>query len=135
MTLIAEINPPVPWSVTGNFVYGLLGLIGVLVLVLTVVEKIKSVFGRKPPLEEEMKGKHKRLFGEIEHAKNSVKKELRAEMAADRQRLNKLEEYYEDMQIDRERKWQELKKDYHALEVSFVKSIARLEEALKHFKS
>ena len=106
----------VPWEVTVRWIWGALGALGVVSLVFTVAIQARKLFGRTPPLGDELKS----LRGEIYHAKNSVKKELRAEMARDSLRITELEGLYREMQLDRERKWNELQAEYRKLETTLA---------------
>jgi len=45
--------PPIPWQQLSYVAGGLFGLLGVASLLLSVVDKAKKVFGRRPPLEAE----------------------------------------------------------------------------------
>lgn len=112
--IIADI--PFDIGATNQFILGACGVLMVVTLVFGVVLQAKKLFGRQPPIDDVLKGLRKEIY----HAKGSVRKELLAEMHLDRIRLVKLEEHYEEMQLDRERKWKELNETYHALDLKIA---------------
>lgn len=133
--ILADVLPPIPWSTTGQWLLGLFAFVAVIGSVLFTINQAKKLFGRTPPLDEELSRKHKKIFGEIEHGKNAVKKELRAEMHAQTERIEKLEERYDELQLDRERKWNTLQKEMHELELKLATFTGRIEQLLKKLES
>ena len=96
----------------------LLGLIGVMVLAITVLTfwlLCKKLFGRKPPLSKELAELKKEMLGHVMHQKNSALKEMGNRHAEHQRRIEQLEEQYRQMQLDRERKWAELQKEIKEL--------------------
>jgi hypothetical protein len=59
-----------------------------------------------------------------------LRKEVVGLIEAERERINRLESRYEEMQLDRERKWQELQNEYHTLEntLAFIRGKFEREE-------
>lgn len=89
--MIAEI-PPVEWSTTGNVMLGIIGILGVCVLILSFVEKWKKVFGKHPPLHEE-----------IEKLRSDVKISVAgAYKAVEKERLTR-EQAFQDLALERAR--------------------------------
>jgi hypothetical protein len=63
--IIADIN--VPLSVTMTWVYGALGASGVVGMILFTIVQARKVFGRKPPMDEQ-----------LSHLDKSLRKDMRA---------------------------------------------------------
>jgi hypothetical protein len=102
--LLGQTTPDVPWSVTQQWLYGLLGLLGVIWLVLAVVIQFRKLFGRTPPLTDELDKRDKAIRAMIFAAEKHLKDEQARQLGL----IVKLEEQYADMQADRVRKWDEL---------------------------
>ena len=115
---------------TGQLLLGLVGLLTAAVLVLTFVQKVKSVFGKQPPMTEQLREMVKLLRGEIHREKNSALKEFKLKLEPVLARMNKAEEEIMDIQIDRERKWGELKNEMHAIanDVAYLRGIRKGEK-------
>ncbi len=106
--LLAQATTTVPWEFFPPWLFGLFGALCIGLVALLFIHYFKKVFGRQPPFDDELK----KLRSEIYHSKNSLKKELLELIKAERERVTKLEERYEEMQLDRQRKWDELKNEY-----------------------
>ena len=52
--ILAELTPQVPWNTTGTFTLGLIGVLAVIALVLNVALASKKLFGKHPPIHEEL---------------------------------------------------------------------------------
>lgn len=53
MLIQAQIAP-VPWPLTGHWFVGLIGVLGVVYLVLGVAQQCRRLFGKHPPIGEEL---------------------------------------------------------------------------------
>lgn len=104
---------------TGQLLLGLVGLLTAGVLVLTFVQKIKAVFGRTPPFHEELDKRDKALRKMIFASENNLKERI----AENSKRTLELAEQLRDMQLDRQRKWEELKDEYSTLrqDLAFIR--------------
>lgn len=103
--------PNVPWGTTGTFMLGLIGVIGVAVLVVQLVLGLKKLLGRTPPFHEELDKRDKAIRRQVFAVENNLK----AAHAENTKRIEALEERYDEMQKDRERKWSELKEDINGV--------------------
>jgi hypothetical protein len=59
-------NETIPWSTTGGFVLGALGLLGAVLLVFKVVLSARELFGRKPSLGAELEKREQLLRLELQ---------------------------------------------------------------------
>lgn len=91
----------IPWKTIGTVMLGLIGILTIGLLILSTWNQAKEAFGRKPPLNDELNTRDKAL-----------RKMIYASEANLKERVTKLEERYEEMQIDRQRKWEELQKQF-----------------------
>ncbi len=101
----------VPWPETAKWLLGFIGFAVACGSVFWTVNEGKRLFRRNPPIEEEFSEKSKGLRSEIYHAKNSVLKEVNAALAVERQRIARLEERDEQMQLNLERRWAQLQNE------------------------
>jgi hypothetical protein len=130
-TILAEVLPAVPWSTTGQWMLGFIGILSVVYLALGVLNQSKKAFGRRPPIEEELESRAKSFRGEIAHARNSVLKEIRPPIESLEKRTTRIEEDIEYIKQDRERKWITLTNEMHQLDVKLATMIGRIESLLK----
>lgn len=102
----------IPWSTTGTFTLGLIAVMTIALLVFQLVIAIKKVFGRTPPMNEELDKRDKALRKMIFASENAMK-----------ERLRRLEDLYTEMQSDRIRKWEELKGEISEVSsgIAFIK--------------
>jgi hypothetical protein len=123
MRMILAQMPDVPWTVTSKWVWGLMGFLGCVWLVFAVCIQAKRLFGRTPPIQDELERREKKLRGEIMHQKNSALKEMRSVLTPLIARVEKAENDIEEMQLDRSRKWAELQKEIHTIaqDVAFIR--------------
>jgi predicted nuclease with TOPRIM domain len=129
--IIAQAVLDVPMSDTLKTLIGLIGIMVLIITVLTCVLLIKRVFGRTPPLETEFK----KLRSEIYETSNRAKKELTKDISDLNERSEKIENEIEEIKLDRERKWNELRKEYHGLELTIAKMLGRFDEVLNQLKN
>ena len=54
MILLAQTTTGVPWGVTSHWLFGLIGALGVAWLMLGIANQSRKVFGKRPPLYEEL---------------------------------------------------------------------------------
>lgn len=120
--MLAEGN--IQWPATLQFIIGLVGLLSIVTLIFGVVLQAKKLFGRNPPIGDDLKN----LRSEIYQSKNSLRKEFKESMAKESHRITALEDLYREMQIDRERKWAELQKEYQQLEKTLAFIRGRFEQ-------
>lgn len=113
--MLAQAVVDIPVSDTMKTLLGLIGIMVLAITVLTFVLLCKKVFGRKPSINKELADLEKRLVGHVAHQKNSALKEMSGRQAEDRRRIEQLEEQYRQMQLDRERKWAELQREMKEL--------------------
>jgi len=110
---------------TGSLALGLIGLLTVAALVLTVAQKAKSVFGRTPPFHEELDKRDKAL----RHIICACEADLKERIAEQGRRTVELAEQLRDMQLDRQRKWEELRQGYSELRESLAFIRGKFEKA------
>lgn len=120
--LLAQAVVDVPMNDTMKTLIGLIGVMVLVITVLSCVLLIKKVFGRTPPLDAEFK----KMRSEIYEVSNRVKKEVGKDISELSARANEIEGEIEEIKIDRERKWQELQREYHELD----KKLATLTERI-----
>ena len=89
--LFADTIPTIPWQQSLYVAGGLLGLLGTTGLVLTVVDKGRSVFARKPPLEVEFASRQ-----EVKEQDQIIKGEMRT-------LVSRLEQQIGDAQVSHAR--------------------------------
>lgn len=124
LTFFAQLSgPAVPWSETSKWLFGLLGALGVVWLIFSVVIQARKLFGRVPPMQDELEQRDKRLRGEIQHAKNSTLKEFRLVLEPLIERVEKTEAVAQEIQLDQTRRWTELNNEIHAIatDVAFLR--------------
>lgn len=111
--------PEVPWANTGNWMLGLIGVLGVVYLGLGVWSQVKKLFGQTPPMHEALDQRDKALRKMIFASEAGLKERIQNE----RMRIDTLEQRYLEMQIDRERKWAALQKSISELAemVAFIR--------------
>lgn|SRR3990167_11253474 len=109
----AQLNqtPPIPWSTTGTFMLGLIGVLSVVLLALFVWNQGKKAFGRVPPFHEELDKREKAMRRQIYAVESTLRREAKQLHEDSVRRINLLEQQYIEMQTDRERKWTALTKD------------------------
>jgi hypothetical protein len=111
--MIAQLSiPPIPWSTTGQFTLGLLGLLAVVGTLLFIWNQGKRAFGRTPPMNEE-----------LDKRDRALRKMIFASEANIKERMTRLENLYVEMQADRLRKWDELQREFGQLksDLSFIR--------------
>lgn len=123
MMLAADIQ----WPQTTQTLVGIVGLLAIISLVFSVVIKSKKLFGRNPPIGDDLKS----LRSEIYQSKNSLRKEFREVITKESHRITALEELYREMQMDRERKWKELQTELHEVEITIATLTERVSAVLK----
>lgn len=105
MITLAQTNlPPIPWSTTGTFTLGLIGLLSVSGLMLWIYNQAKKAFGRNPPMHEE-----------LDKRDRALRKMIFASEVNMKERITRLENLYAEMQADRLRKWEELQTQMNEL--------------------
>ena len=110
---------------TGSLALGLIGMLTVAALILTVAQKGKAVFGRTPPFHEELDQRDKALRKMIFATEASLKERI-----AEQGRLTmELAEQLRDLQLDRQRKWEELRQGYSELRESLAFIRGKFEKA------
>ena len=126
-TILAQVDLPANWPQTVKTEAGVIGLLCIGVLVLTFVKLCKSVFGRKPPMDEQLHQVVKLLRGEIHREKNSSLKEFKLKLSPVIHRLATAETDIEEIQTDRVRKWESLtvKIGEVANDVSYLRGIKK----------
>lgn len=119
-----------PWKYFPPWLFGFIGFLSVVLLGLMVIYYMRKVFGRKPPIAEEMKGIVKLLRGEIHREKNSVLKEVGLRLSPLVDRVQKNEDAIEEIQLDRTRKWEALTRSINevANNVAFLRGQRKGEE-------
>jgi hypothetical protein len=111
--MFAQTNlPPIPWSTTGTFVLGLIGVLSVVGMMLWIWNQGKRAFGRTPPMNEELDKRDKALRKMIFASENNLK-----------ERMARLEDLYAEMQADRLRKWDELQREIKSMaeDIAFMR--------------
>ena len=123
LTLLAETAIDLPLSDTMQSLVGLIGVMTLAITVLTFWLLIKKVFGRNPPLDKEFT----KLRSEIYETTNRAKKEMTKDLAVIQSRAEQLETEIEEIKMDRERKWQSLQGEIHALDIKIAKLMSNVE--------
>lgn len=116
--LLAQANTEIPWQYFPPWLFGFLGFLSVVLLALMVIYYFKKVFGRRPPIDDALKDMVKHFKAELAREKNSVLKEVRLKLEPLVDRVEKIESSLEDIQLDRQRKWEELSKEMHAIAIN-----------------
>jgi len=106
------LNEAIPWSTTGSFVLGLLGVMGVVALMLVIVKMWRDIFCRRPPLNEELQRREEMLRIDL--------KSLDVKILQVRQDFDAR---FNTMQIDRQRTVAELHEKINrvAADVAFIR--------------
>jgi chorismate synthase len=123
MPLLAQTTMEIPMPDTMKTLIGLIGIMTLGITVLTFVTLVKKVFGRTPPLEAEFK----KIRSELYEVSNRTKKEVAKDISALSGRADSIEGEIEDIKLDRERKWQEIRNEYHQLDNKLAMMSGRLE--------
>ncbi len=110
----------IPWSTTATVSLGLLAIVMIIGALLWVWNEGKKAFGRTPPLYDELEKRDKALRKMIFASEGSLK-----------ERMNRLEQRYEEMQLDRERKWTQLQADFKELSNTLSYIRGKLDEQEK----
>lgn len=121
-TILADID--VPPDAIAHAIPSILWILFFVLLCLGIWNQGKKAFGRRPPIDDELEAREKKLRGEIAHAKNSVRKELG-------DRITDVEEIVGNIQVDRERKWAEWKNEIHAVDSKVERLLGRIESVFK----
>lgn len=109
-TLFSQLTgPSVPWSDTSKWLWGLLGALGAVYVLFGVVLQFKKLFGRVPPLTDELDRRDKQLRKMIFASEHGLK-----------ERITRLEDLYTEMQADRLRKWDELQKEIREMSANIA---------------
>jgi len=115
--LLSQIDvTAVPWPVTGNWLLGLIGVLSVACLVLGVAQQSRRLFGKHPPLSQELARIDQDLRLELSRARQDCERRhtcLRSEV----------EERFRDLAIDRARSLGELHEKINAVasDVAFIR--------------
>lgn len=104
MITLAQVGLNVTQSQTNQTIWGLCGVLAIVSLVFAVILQAKKLFGRRPPIDDELRERSKKFQAQL----HAVERRLDG-------RIDALEQRYEEMQLDRQRKWEELKGEYHEL--------------------
>jgi hypothetical protein len=122
--MLAQATMEIPWHYFPPWLFGFIGFLAVVWLALGVVNAGKKLFGRRPPIDDQLKEVVKILRSEIHREKNSVLKEFKLRMIPVEARIQKSEEEIVDIQLGLARKWDELKDSIHAmaLDVAVLKN-------------
>jgi len=104
--------PEIPWSTTGGFMLGLIGVLGVAWLVLQVIIGGRKLFGHKPPIDDQLAILEKRLQIEFRSGDESLSRTIKL-----------IAEELAELQAERLRTWKELKEDFRTLstDVAFIR--------------
>ena len=127
-SVLAQANVEVPWRYLPDWLFGLIAFLSVTLLALLVIYYVRKIFGRRPPIDDELDSRDRRLRSEIYHAKNSVLKELGS-------RLARTENEIEEIKIDRERKWTLLTQEYHQLDLKLAHLAGRMEALIEKLEN
>jgi len=65
MSIMTSQIPPIQWPVSGEWLVGLIGVLGVVYLILGVVYQGRLLFGKHPPLSEEVSRIYQELRREL----------------------------------------------------------------------
>ena len=135
LPLLGQAVLDVPMSDTMKVLGGLIGVMVLIITALSCVLLIKKVFGRKPSVTKELEQNAASLRKEMYHGLGSAKKEMLGKLSEQGQRITELEELYKEMQLDRERKWNELKQEYHQLDNKLAVMHGRMEFLIKKLEN
>lgn len=98
----------VPWSVTAEWLYGLLGFLGVVALGLIIGVNARKLFGRTPPFADELSAREKAIRKQLYAVESNLRREFMQLHQDHERRIEQLEEQHAELQRDRIRKWEEL---------------------------
>lgn len=118
--ILADALPAVPWSDTTQWIFGACGFLGVVTLIFTVALQARKLFGRTPPIHDELEKRDKALRKMIFASESNLKG-----------RIDKLEQRYEEMQLDRERKWAQLQSEFTEMATTLSYIRGKLDEQEK----
>jgi TolA-binding protein len=117
----------IQWPATLQVLVGICGLLTLVALVFTVALQARKLFGRTPPINDELEKRDKALRKMIFASENNLKERLQET----RQRIENLEARYEEMQIDRQRKWEELQRDFQEVRETLAFIRGKFEQEAK----
>jgi len=105
--MIAQV-PTVPWPVTTQWLFGLLGAAAVVYLGLSIATQARKLWGRRPPIDDDFA---------------RLRLEMKTGDEALGRRMDQLDEQYISLQTERERTWRELKDEISAVreDLSFIR--------------
>lgn len=121
--MLAQTTMEIPMPETMKVIVGLIGVMTLGITVLSFVILVKKVFGRTPPLEAEFR----KIRSELYEVNGRTKKEVAKDISALSIRTDSIEVEIDDIKLDRERKWQELRTEYHQLDNKLAMMSGRLE--------
>src|SRR5690349_7303048 len=115
MLIQAQISP-VPWPLTGNWFVGLIGVLGVVYLVLGVAQQCRRLFGKHPPIGEELSRVNQELRNDL----------TRVAMDCERRHSslhNELDERFRELAVERTRSLSELHEKINGVagDVAFIR--------------
>jgi len=101
--MIAQLSP-IEWNTTGNFVLGLIGVLGVVLIVMQIAVAGRKLFGKHPPIHEELRA----VRNEFQSADAALARAIREER-------EKRELAFSDLAIERARTLGQLHKKMNGI--------------------
>ena len=119
--LISADIPTVPWTLTGNFTLGLIGVLSVVYLILGVSSQTKKLFAKNPPVSDELSSIRVDLVRADERCQNRHNSTV-ALLTAER---GVTDEKFRDIANDRQRSLRELHEKINEVgkNVAFIRGI------------
>jgi hypothetical protein len=115
--VFADITPQVPFNITGSWLLGLIGCLSIIYLILGVWSSARKLFGRRPPIDED-----------IARLQASMKIELEKQTTFLTRRIDEVHQNTEELRLERERTW----KAFQAQISELGQQFAYLSGALGH---
>ena len=112
--MIAQI-PEIPWNVTFFVLLGLIGILAVVALVFTVLLQGKKLFGKNPPVHEEIRAIRAEFSAALKDMANKTRISVKGAYNEIEKESEKREEGFRELNLDRERKWLQLTNEIKTL--------------------
>ena len=129
--MLAQAVVDIPKNAIVETIWGLVGVMVILITILSLVIMIQKVFGRKPPLEKEFSTLRKELYEVNGRTKKALEKEINGQAT----RIDGVETDLEDIKLDRQRKWEHLTDEMHAIDSKVSHLTGRVEAVLRKMET
>lgn len=123
IAFLAQMEPEVNWSATMKFILGLVGMLSILWLVFSVAIAWKKLFGRKPPLTEELEKLENKIHLQIVETYGRAYKNSEEAKAMTNDLRADMEKRFEDLNQERARTLDGINRAFR----DFERGLGRLE--------